>query len=278
MITLFSPAKINLFLRIHAKRADGYHDLSSLFQTITLGDMLTVSVSDREVLRCDDPSIPTDAHNLILKATRLFREKTGSSLLYEIDLVKRIPTKAGLGGGSSNAATMLWACRALTKMAIPTQTLMKWGSEIGSDVPFFFSEGTAFCTGRGERVLCLPPLEPAKVWIVSPQEGLPTAEVYRRLQSLAGDRKTFNKEDLNAFLTGNLACFNDLEEPAFDINPKLGQLKKELQNSGFNQVLLSGSGSSFFCLGDGKAKSALDCAVVLAHFLNRTASQWYAPA
>lgn len=272
---LFSPAKINLFLRIVSKRPDGYHNLSSLFQTISLGDILTVELHDRDLLTCTDPSLPTDASNLILKATRLFRSKSGLQNHFKIHLDKQIPMQAGLGGGSSNAATILWACNALTGGFLSIDSLKEWSVEIGSDVPFFFSEGTAYCTGRGENVLPLCSLKSSPLCIVKPQLGLSTPEVFRRLNFEASVSEQIIKSDLAAFLLGNLPYFNDLEKPAFEIRPELYQLKTELLKKGFEIVLMSGSGSAFFCLGHGQILPTPELFIYHAKYINRHPSSWY---
>ncbi len=113
MLNLFSPAKVNLFLRVVSKRADGFHDLSSVFQTISLGDTLTFELCDHDVLTCSDAKLPVNDSNLIMKAVKLFRRNTGFQSGFKIHLNKKIPTESGLGGGSSNAATTLWACQQL---------------------------------------------------------------------------------------------------------------------------------------------------------------------
>src|ERR1700733_15970617 len=118
MLTLLSPAKLNLFLRIVRRRPDGYHDLASLFQTVSLADTLHFSLSERDQLTCTDPALLTDHTNLVLKAVDLFRKKTGLSFGLKIHLEKHIPYQSGLGGGSSNAATTLWALNQLTKQCV----------------------------------------------------------------------------------------------------------------------------------------------------------------
>jgi 4-diphosphocytidyl-2-C-methyl-D-erythritol kinase len=275
MLRLFSPAKINLFLRIVSKRSDGYHNLSSVFQTISLGDTLTIELHDQDELTCTDPSLPVDGSNLILKATELFRRKTGLKHGFKIHLIKRIPTQAGLGGGSSNAATTLWACNQLANTSIPLNTLKLWGSEIGSDVPFFFSQGTAYCTGRGELVYHLPALGSRSLLIVKPQGGLSTPEVYRRLNFSRALSEKIVRRDLDAFLSGSLPYFNDLEKPAFEIKPELQQLKTLLLKNGFDVVLMSGSGSSFFCLGKGQSPQLAELSIFSAQYVNRSLLRWY---
>lgn len=275
MLRLFSPAKINLFLRIVSKRSDGYHNLSSVFQTISLGDTLTVELHDQDELTCTDPSLPTDESNLILKAIQLFRRKTGLKQGFKIHLIKRIPTQAGLGGGSSNAATALWACNQLTNTLLPLNTFKQWGAEIGSDVPFFFSQGTAYCTGRGESVYHLPALGSRSLFIIKPQGGLSTPQVYQHLNFGQALSEKIVQRDLDAFLSGALPCFNDLEKPAFEIRPELQQLKNRLLNNGFEVVLMSGSGSSFFCLGKGHTLDLDDLSVFPAQYVNRSLLNWY---
>ena len=156
MLELFSPAKINLFLRIVSKRTDGYHNLSSVFQTLSQGDTLTIERHDRDLLTCTDPELPTDGANLVLKATELFREKTGLKHFFKIHLIKRIPTQAGLGGGSSNAATVLWGCDQLAQTKIALATLKHWGAEIGSDVPFFLFPRDSLLYRKGRNRLPSP--------------------------------------------------------------------------------------------------------------------------
>lgn len=275
MLRLFSPAKINLFLRIVSKRSDGYHNLSSVFQTISLGDTLTFELHDQDELTCTDRRLPVDASNLILKATDLFRRKTGLKQGFKIHLTKRIPTEAGLGGGSSNAATALWACHQLTNTQVNLNTLKQWAAEIGSDVPFFFSQGTAYCTSRGESVYHLPALAKRMLWIVKPHGGLSTPEVYRRLNFVNSIPETSFQRDLDAFLSGSLPYFNDLEKPAFEMRPELFQLKSALMRSGFETVLMSGSGSSFFCLGEGEIPHQPDLITFSASYINRSLFNWY---
>lgn len=275
MLRLFSPAKVNLFLRIVSKRPDGYHNLSSVFQTISLGDTLTIEPHSRDELTCTDPRLPTDTSNLILKATDLFRCKTGLKLAFRIHLIKRIPTHAGLGGGSSNAATTLWGCNQLAKTNIPLHTLQQWSAEIGSDIPFFFSQGTAYCTGRGEYVKHLPALAGPEFWVIKPPEGLSTLEVYRCLNFTSSVSEKSLQIDLDTFLSNSLLYFNDLEKPAFEIMPELKQLKTRLLGNGFEIALMSGSGSAFICMGKGTLPTDPKLSIFSVHFTNRTQLNWY---
>lgn len=275
MLELFSPAKINLFLRVVSKRPDGYHNLSSVFQTVSLGDTFTIEPHSHDILICTDPNLPTDRTNLVLKATELFRQKTGLRQHFKIHLIKRIPTQAGLGGGSSNAATVLWGCNQLAQTKIPLDELKQWGSEIGSDIPFFFSQGRAYCTGRGEIVHNLTSTQSEPFWIIKPSFGISTPDVYRRLRLPSGEAANNGGNDLVDFLQGSLLYFNDLEAPAFEINPDLKKLKEEFLESGFETVLMSGSGSSFFCMGQGKPPHDPQLSVFPVAFTDRAFDRWY---
>lgn len=273
MLTLRSPAKLNLFLQIVNRREDGYHNLASLFQTIELHDTVHFALSKEDHLTCSVEDIPTDSSNLIFKAADLFRKKTGLRFGLNVRLEKNIPSQAGLGGGSSNAATTLWALNTLLDHPVEISELAAWSSEVGSDVPFFFSQGTAFCTGRGEKVQILDPLPPCTLWIVKPNEGLSTPDVYRRV-----DLKNLSACNLlqlaNQFGAGYSTYFNDLEKAAFLVLPELKALKASLIECGFDTVLMTGSGSAFFCIGDGTPTLNLPF-IQKTQFINRKADSWY---
>lgn len=275
MLTLISPAKINLFLQLLYKRADGYHELASLFQTISLHDTLTFQLSDLDNLTCNDPSIPQDDSNLILKAVNLFRAKTNLKFHIEIDLIKRIPNKAGLGGGSSNAATTLFALNELFNQPLSTQDLIALGSAIGSDVAFFFSSGTAYCTGRGEIIEELAPLPETHLTIVKSDAGLSTPLVFQNLTLSDFSRKD-PRTTLNSFLTNSPDYYNDLEHASFRLLPALKIQKNNLISMGFDTVLMSGSGSAFFCTGH--SNHLVNQRFTFnseASFLNRNKKNWY---
>lgn len=278
MLSLKSPAKINLFLRIMKRRPDGYHELASLFQTIDLCDEIQLKSAEQaehDVLTCSDPALPTDHSNLVIKALQLFRRKTGLAKKFVIHLQKHIPQQAGLGGGSSNAATILWALNALCGHRVSVGKLAEWGAEIGSDVPFFLSHGTAYCTGRGEILRPMDaPQGLSSLWIVKPLEGLSTPQVYGKFDVSQAEKRD-PEQALTSFYSGSPVYFNDLESPAFSVMPRLAMLKQQLLDAGFSHVLMSGSGSSFFCLGDASPPSLEDCTVYKTRFINRPANTWY---
>lgn len=275
-LRLYSPAKVNLFLRILRRRADGFHELASLFQTISLFDELTFRTALTDQLVCTDLSIPTDGRNLIQKAIDLFRRKSGWQVPLQVSLNKRIPVEAGLGGGSGNAATALWACNEFCGRRYSPEELGAWASEIGSDVTFFLSHGTAYCTGRGEILQPLAPLPPQSLWIVKPPEGLSTAKVYG---ALIADHLPQRDPaiSLAAYLAGRPDLYNDLEEPAFALMPSLADLKSMLQVGREGKTLMSGSGTSFFCLGGQAPAVPSRTKVYAAAFVNRPVDGWYLP-
>lgn len=274
MKTFFSPAKVNLFLKVVNRRPDGYHNIASLFQTIDLFDELSIALDSQDSLTVSDPSIPCDETNLVLKAVNLFRRKTGLKFGVKANLNKQIPVQAGLGGGSGNAATTLWALNELCHFPATISQLADWSAEIGSDISFFFSQGTAYCTGRGEKVNNLPHPPSKTVWVIKPPQGLSTPEVYRNL-NVSHLSSIHPEKDLNAFLDGKAPYFNDLETSAFRLMPALGELKQDLIARGFQTVLMTGSGSAFFCLGSGTPPKdkTLFCREV--KFLNRHPDKWY---
>lgn len=271
---LFSPAKINLFLQVLRRREDGYHDLASLFQAISLGDTLTFTPANHDLFTCTVPYLPSDSSNLVIKALHLFRKKTGLYTSLHLHLEKKTPLQAGLGGGSSNAATTLWGLNELHQRPVSENTLREWGAELGSDVSFFFSSGTAYCTGRGEQVQSLAPLPFSKsIWLCKPPEGLSTPAIFRML-----DLKTCLKQDplflLNQWQQGVPYLHNDLETPAFAVLPSLRAFKSDLIESGLNDVTMTGSGTGFFGFGslEKKIKEGISYPIT---FLNRKEYRWY---
>lgn len=262
-ISLFSPCKINLFLRILRKRPDGYHDLASLFQTINFGDMLYLKLdsdADKDTFECNMAGVPTDKSNLVIRALDLVREKTGNTdKFFKANLYKNVPAQAGLGGGSGNAAAAMWGANELLGKPATLEQLVEWSGALGSDITFFLSQGTAYCTGRGEIMTPVQNLpDGTKVCIVKPDIGLSTPEVFKALKydllSTVDPEElldTFMKK--GAIDASSDSYVNDLEQPAFDCLPQLKALKEELLAvEGFDHVMMSGSGTSIFCIGEPK--------------------------
>lgn len=240
-LSLFSPAKINLFLRVLKKRPDGYHELATLIQAIDFGDTLTFKLSSQDHFTCSDPTLPANGSNLVIKAIELFRRKTGLHFGVSIHLEKKIPIQAGLGGGSGNAATTLWGMNLLSGSSISESELQKWSSEIGSDIPFFFSSGTAYCTGRGEHVRSLPLILLGECLLMKPSYGLSTPQVFQHF-----DLKEASIKDPEEMLE-KLHFYNDLERPAMKMLPELREYREKLHQNN-ETAIMTGSGTAFFCL------------------------------
>ncbi len=265
----FSPAKINLFFRVLSKRDDGFHEIASLYQAIDFGDDLIFKPHYEDLLTCSDPDLACDQSNLVVKAAILFR-KSFSCSNFHIHLVKRIPQQAGLGGGSSNAATTLWALNQLSGAPATESQLKDIASQIGSDVPFFLSSGTAYCTGRGE-IMEPASIAPISGWLAKPAFGLSTPSVYRetRVDEL---KQSDPQQCLVSFQTIEPLYRNDLEPAAMRLEPNLAVFKTLLLSSGFHTVAMTGSGTAFFCLGkpDIPIRS-----LIPFHSCLRKASSWF---
>lgn len=271
---LFSPAKINLFFRVLKKREDGYHEIASLYQAISLGDFLEITLSNKDQLVTDHPFLSVDSSNLVLKAAALFREKTALPLFAHFQLKKNIPMQAGLGGGSSNAATTLWGLNELAGRPASLDQLKKWAAELGSDVPFFLTRGTAYCTGRGEILEERAAIK-GNCFIAKPvYASLATPLVYANTRP-----DLFPLRDpltaLASFDTQTALYFNDLETPSFQLAPSLADLKQQLFSLGFHTVVMTGSGTAFFCLGDLVAPSLPSVQFFATDFIFRNEDRWF---
>jgi 4-diphosphocytidyl-2-C-methyl-D-erythritol kinase len=238
ILQLFSPAKINAALAVVGK-AGGFHQLESTVQTVSLGDQLLLEQTPTDRLIVDCADVPTDERNVVFKARALFRQKTGWNQPITVTLKKSIPIEAGLGGGSSNCATVLWGLNQLSGANLAPTELAYLASCIGSDCALFFSSGAATMRGRGEQVQSHPePLVQGPFWIVKPAYGLSTASVYGALQP--------------SEWSGRLRPdHNDLEAPALRLAPALAQLRHDLMERGFGPVRMTGSGSALICFGNG---------------------------
>lgn len=252
-VTVRAPAKVNLFLELRGRRADGYHDLETLMVAVDLADSLTVTASDggELALTCNDPALDSSPANLVCRAAELLRQRTGHGGGSVMRLEKNIPTAAGLGGGSSDAAAALLALNQLWNLGQSRERLAEWAGELGSDVPFFLLGHAAWCTGRGEIVESLAPGGPLHFVLVCPPFGCPTAEVYRR--SRVPDRPRDGTAIRRAVASGDAAAvgrelFNRLEAPAAELRPELPGLFDALRRLDPLGVALSGSGSTVFAV------------------------------
>ncbi len=267
---LYSPAKLNLFFRILKKRDDGFHEIASLMQAISLCDTLQFDLAVEDSLTCTDPHIPTDKNNFIHKARNLFRQKTGFDVPLAIHAKKRIPFEGGLGGGSGNIATTLYAMNQLSGLELLEIKLAKWAGEISFDAPFFFSNGTAYTTGCGEIVKLLDPLPKKDLYLAKPiGPGLSTPLVYKHCKS------NVNLDDPTHLLKKRKWGINDLEFPAFSLRPDLKELKSKLFALGFDSVAMTGSGTAFFCFGTVESPALPDVQFWKSSYISRKGSKWY---
>ena len=265
MITLELPsfAKINWTLEILGRRADGYHELRTILQTIDVCDQLQFAAAENAItLRCDHPEVPCDETNLIYRAAILLKELTGCDKGASIDLQKRIPIGAGLGGGSSNAAITLLALAKLWDVEIAPHDLFRLGARLGSDVPFFFFGGTGIGIGRGDEVYPMADMQAEHLLLVNPGIHVPTREIYRNLPSELTSSPAMNKMPFSlqaAYARMQREAWNlrnDLEPPALALYPLIGKVKQQLSDLQATAVLMSGSGSTVFAVFESDAARA----------------------
>jgi 4-diphosphocytidyl-2-C-methyl-D-erythritol kinase len=262
---VYAPAKVNLFFEVLGKRSDGYHEVETLVYPINLYDTLYFREASTGQIELDCErvtgvwgpggsglgTVPRGTDNLVVRAAELFRRRAGLPYGASLRLVKRIPSAAGLGGGSSDAAATLAAANAAWGVGWSWAQLAQLGAELGSDVPLFFAQGPAVCRGRGEQV------EPAKglgmlhLVLVRPPGGLSTAEVYRACRPAVGIASL--PPLLEALRRGDLAAagrllFNRLEAAAETLSPWIRRVRRELSKLDCLGHGMSGSGTCYFGL------------------------------
>lgn len=243
-------AKVNLTLAVGEKRLDGYHEVVSVMQRVSLCDTLTAEQTREGItLTCSDPALPSGEENLAHRAASLFFRETGIVGGAALTLEKRIPSQAGLGGGSSDAASVLLALRRLYAPALPDTELETMAAALGSDVPFFIRGGTQLATGRGEVLSPLPPLTEGWFVIVKPTESFSTPAMYRRLDNLP-PACTPPLPPLQGGLSALAAGLFNRFEAAIPAGSAVWDIKAQLAAYGALASLLSGSGSAVFGLFD----------------------------
>ncbi len=247
-----APAKTNLWLRILGKRDDGFHEIETRMVCLTLADRLRLQWRDDEqlLLRCNDPELPTGEENLVIKAIRLLESHCGRRFALNIGLEKHIPSAAGLGGGSSDAAAVLRALNDMAGLGMTLDELVELAGRIGSDIPFFIHGRPCDCRGRGEIITPIPADEAPPslpVLLIKPAFGISAAWAYRHFAA-SGEYAGFHYQ---AQKQAWGAMSNDLERPVFEKFPLLGDMKSWLlAQSGVAAALLSGSGSTMLAVLD----------------------------
>jgi 4-diphosphocytidyl-2-C-methyl-D-erythritol kinase len=251
-LTVRSYAKINWTLDVLFKRDDGFHELRTIYQTVSLYDRLRISETDGSIeIVCDDSSVPSDETNLAHRAAVRLRQATGTNRGARIEIEKRIPVAAGLGGGSSNAAATLLALRRLWRVEITERSLLRIAASLGSDVPFFLTGGTALGVGRGEEVYPIEETSSEHLLLVNPGFAVSTGEIYSRLTRPREARiMPFTLFAARAIRELPLAATNDLEEVVSAAHPEIAEVKRRLLSLGAGRALLSGSGATLFAVFD----------------------------
>jgi 4-diphosphocytidyl-2-C-methyl-D-erythritol kinase len=245
-------AKVNLHLRVLARRPDGYHELRTVFQTISLHDTLELELLRRPgiVLEADDPHLPLGRENLVWRALQALRSELGLRGGVRVRLEKRIPAGRGLGGGSSDAAAALVGLARLTRSRLPLARLVEIAASLGADVPFFLFGGRALGVRRGDEIYPLPEGPRQAVVVVSPAAiHVATRDAYRWLDSRLTKRRADSKLfGFSALCWGGQGSglVNDFEPAVFRRYPRLARLKKALLRRGAREAALAGSGSAVF--------------------------------
>ena len=254
IITVPAFAKINWSLRVLGKRADGYHEIDTLLQTISLHDTLTFQAADDSgiSLSCDDRAIPADEGNLVWRAARALQTRCGGKRGVHIRLEKRIPARAGLGGGSSDAAVALVALVRLWQIEVKSSEVFQIAEELGADVPFFLFGGAGRARGVGQTVSPVADSSETYLLVLKPAASIATSAAYAALNAPAlttSESKIIlsssQADDLSGKLNPKL-LHNDFEAAAFQLEPESGRAKAALMKSGAQAALLAGSGSAVF--------------------------------
>ncbi len=257
-ITISAPAKINLFLKITGKRPDGFHDIFSWFQALDLCDHIKLSITDKDIsIKTNYPDVPTDESNLAYRAaSAVFRSRNIQTGL-NIELFKQIPVAAGLGGGSSDAASVIKGLNILLELGMNRTEMAEIGAGIGSDVPFFFSRGQAEVSGRGEIVKDIEIPTDYRAVLVTPHFPIRAAEAYERLkldltEPIDVSNFTCCRKAIELFGVISQVA-NDLERALRESYPVLDRIAVNFANTRAGVVRLSGSGPTVFALFDNDA-------------------------
>ncbi len=248
-ITANAPAKINLFLSVTGKREDGYHNLDSIMQSVSLCDRITAEKSDGADIQftCSDPSLPSDRSNLAYRAAELFFETFGMSFGVRIRLDKQIPSQAGLGGGSADAAAVLHCLNALCDYPFSRKKLAKMGAKLGADVPFCVLGGTYRAQGIGEILDPLPPLPPCYFAIGMGPIGMSTKDAYSQLDATPIPQEPTADDLCDALSEKDYSQICKLVYNSFErISPMVEPLKALIARTGADAVMMSGSGTAVF--------------------------------
>lgn len=245
-------AKVNLGLRVIGKRPDGFHNIETLFHRINLSDELSVFVDNFISLSCSEPTLPTNKDNLCWKAVELLQKELNVATGAKIHIQKNIPIGAGLGGGSSDAAAILKTLPKVWGKKVENSVLKKIALQLGSDVPFFLQNQSAYAEGRGEQLTPLTFTLPYWIVLVNPGIHVSTPWAYKALAEKRGNffsaKKNLSEAVTQSPLQFILSSTNDFEEVVFKQHVAIGEIKKRFYELNAAHALMSGSGSSVFGL------------------------------
>lgn len=276
MTTLYEGAyaKLNLTLDVLGKRDDGYHDLQSVMQTISVRDDVEIDVGTGKPwkLLCSQEGIPTDESNLAMKAARVYCDAMNKDPQgLEIRILKRIPTGAGMGGGSADAAAVLRALNRHYGYPLSLPALAELGARVGSDVPFCTIGGTAMVEGRGERVRKLPDMPDCVFVVCKPGFSVSTPELYRKLDTVAIARRPDNQAMENAIFMGDLGAvaeqvYNVFDPVVTEEHLELNYIKSICHSYGALNQQMTGSGSAVFAIMAEFEHAAVVCDMLKANY------------
>ncbi len=261
VLTEQAPAKINLSLDILGKREDGYHDLRMVMQSVSLCDTLRMEKAEGIHLFCREEEIPLDERNTVWKAAEIFLRETGFPGV-RVELEKAIPSQAGLGGGSADAAAFLRGANRLYQAGLSPEKLREMGKQVGADVPFCVEGGLALAEGIGDRLTSLPPMPDCRILLCKPLAGVSTAAAYAQADQRPFRQQGYTKDVLRALETGSLsdigrALGNDFQELC--CLPEVEAIRKEMLAGGAAGALMSGSGSAVYGLFSPTSQEAECC-------------------
>jgi len=256
-LILKAPAKVNYLLDVISRRPDGYHELRMVMQRINLCDDISITVTDAPgiMVTCSNTGVPDGPDNIAWKAARTMLDLSGTDMGVTIEITKNIPVAAGLGGGSSDAATVLMGLNELLELGLSDQRLMDIGVTLGADVPFFIFKKSALAEGIGDKLSAMPQMPKAWILLVNPGVHVSTAWVYRSLL-LTSERALSILPEFYGTIKDICSIFsNDLESVTIPAFPIIAEIKKQMMDLGATCSMMSGSGSTVFAVFDNKNKA-----------------------
>lgn len=263
-VIIEAPAKLNLFLEVTGRRADGYHDLLTIMQTVSIYDSLKFeSSTDGITFTTDSTDIPSGGDNLVVKAAIMLQEHANCRQGASIHLTKRIPVGAGMGGGSSDAAAALVGLSLVWDLKLTDEEMHGLASRLGSDVAFFLHAGTAVCRGRGEQVTPLDDVPETTYVVVYPNVKVSTKEVYENLvlsdltNPQKGNRLFIDDLEQTGGRGGLPDPFNRLESVTLKLHEPLAAVGAQMRRCGLETVMMTGSGSAFFGIANGRKEAGI---------------------